>query len=384
MSTNLSCTVNSSGISAPVLSDIITYLQQAYLGIFGSDAYLAPDSQDGQLLAIFAAAINDSNAATIQCYNSYSPSFAQGAGLSSQVKINGLRRLVASNSTVDVQITGTPGTTLNNCLVADNQGNQWSIANGTVIDVSGSNIVLATAVNPGAIPAALGTINTILTPTLGWQTVYNIADATLGNPVETDNILRVRQSVSTEYPALSVPQAVAAAVSNVSGVIQSMLYENPTGTVDSNGVPAHSIAVVTSGGDPVAIANAIANRKSPGCGTYGTTTETVMVEGYPTNINFFIASNQVLTTTITLQAFNGYTYNDGNTAAQNLVNYIKTLTIGQDVYLTNAYAAIIGTTYHVVSIAFGLNGSDQTIQDVIIPFNGLASLQLNAVTVQVQ
>ena len=245
MSTNLSCTVNSSGISAPVLSDIITYLQQAYLGIFGSDAYLAPDSQDGQLLAIFAAAINDSNAATIQCYNSYSPSFAQGAGLSSQVKINGLRRLVASNSTVDVQITGTPGTTLNNCLVADNQGNQWSIANGTVIDVSGSNIVLATAVNPGAIPAALGTINTILTPTLGWQTVYNIADATLGNPVETDNILRVRQSVSTEYPALSVPQAVAAAVSNVSGVIQSMLYENPTGTVDSNGVPAHSIAVVT-------------------------------------------------------------------------------------------------------------------------------------------
>lgn len=377
----LSCTIDANGITAPTYADVLAQLQAGYLSIFGSDAYLGNDSQDGQLLAIFAAAINDNNAATIQTYNAYSPAFAQGNGLSSVVKINGIRRLVASNSTAPVLIIGQAGTIINNGSVTDAASNQWLLPASVTIPTGGSITVLATAKALGAIAAPVGTITNIATPTLGWQSVSNTSDATLGAPVENDNVLRIRQSNSTAYPALSVSQAVYAAVANVAGVLKSALYENDTDVTDSNGIPKKSISVIVSGGDPVAVATAIANRKTPGTGTYGTTTEVIIANNNANTINFFEAANEVLTATITLRALTGYTSTDGTNATNALVNYIAGLQIGQPVYLTSAQAACVGARYHLVSIAFGLNGSAQSVADVTIPFNGLASLLAAAVTV---
>ena len=88
----LGCTIRSVGISAPAYSDILASLTASAQSIFGSDIYLAPDSQDGELLAIFAKAIQDTNNATIAAYQAYSPTYAQGTGLSSVIKINGIAR----------------------------------------------------------------------------------------------------------------------------------------------------------------------------------------------------------------------------------------------------------------------------------------------------
>jgi uncharacterized phage protein gp47/JayE len=372
----LSCTINSAGITAPTYAQILANLKAAYLGIFGSDAYLGNDSQDGQLLGIFAAAINDSNAATIQTYNNFSPAFALGNGLSSAVKINGIRRLVASNSTAPMLITGQAGTIINNGMVSDAASHNWALPATVTIPTGGSITVLGTSATLGSVAAPSGSINQIATPTLGWQTASNTTDATLGAPVETDYALRLRQSISVAYPALAVNQAVAAAVANVPGVLKSELYENPLSTTDANGIPGHSICVVASGGDPVAVAGAIASRKTPGTGTYGTTTEVVMAGNHPQTVSFYQASNQVLTATITLHALSGYTSLLGDNAKQALVNHIASFDIGHPVYLTSAQAACIGANYHLVNIAFGLNGGGQSVADVTIPFNGLASLAL--------
>jgi hypothetical protein len=75
----LAATVTDAGISAPPYADILLSLQASYRSIFGSDIYIDADSQDGQWLAIIAAAVNDCNAATIAAYNSRSPATAQGA-----------------------------------------------------------------------------------------------------------------------------------------------------------------------------------------------------------------------------------------------------------------------------------------------------------------
>jgi len=376
----LSCTIDSAGIHAPVYANILSALQASYNAIFGSTAYTFADSQDGQLLSIFAAAINDNNATAIAIYNAYSPTFAVGNGLSTEVKINGIRRLIASNSTVNVTVVGQAGTIITNGVVSGNSGN-WNLPASVTIPGGGAITVLATCQTLGAVPAISGSLTQIATPTRGWQTVTNPSDATLGNPVETDYALRIRQSKSVAFPALAVIEAIKAAVLNVTGVIKGEVYENNTITTDSNGIPAKSISVVTSGGDPVAIATAIANRKTPGTGTYGTTTNTIIVGNHPNVINFFAASNQVLTATISLTALINYTTLDGANAAQKLVDFITGLAIGQSVFLTSAQAAIVGSTYHLISIAFGLNGGGQTIADKTIPFNGLASLALAAVTV---
>ncbi len=48
--------ITAAGITSPDYSDILAELQDGYYSIYGSDAVLTSDSQDGQLLAIFAQA----------------------------------------------------------------------------------------------------------------------------------------------------------------------------------------------------------------------------------------------------------------------------------------------------------------------------------------
>ena len=72
----LAATLSATGISAPAYTDILLSLQASYGTIFGTDAYIAPDSQDGQLLAVVARAISDCNDMAIAVYNSFAPSTA--------------------------------------------------------------------------------------------------------------------------------------------------------------------------------------------------------------------------------------------------------------------------------------------------------------------
>lgn len=380
---NLSCTVNETGISAPVFTDILTELQTQYKNIFGADAYIAPDSQDGQLLSIFAAAINDNNNACINAYSAFSPSTAQGAGLSSVVKINGIQRLIATNSTVVLQIVGQAGTIINNGVAQDYEGLRWLLPAQVIIPISGVIEVLGTAEDLGAIPAPLNSVNTISTPQQGWQTVTNTTIATLGSPVESDMALRIRQSKSTSYPAQAILDAILAGVSNVSGVTKSIVYENATSLTDSNGIPNHSISVVVNGGDPHAIAQAIADRKTPGTGTYGTSNATVTIGGTSATINYFNASIVNVHSTINIKALPGYnsTMNDGIIA--NVKAYIDSLSIGDDVFVTSCIGAAIGTNWHVTSVTLGLASSGQSASDMIVPFNALAKVALADIVVVV-
>ncbi len=60
-------------------------------------------------------------------YNSFHLTTAQAAALSSNVKINGITRKVATNSTADLLLTGTVGTTITNGSARDKNGIIWSI-----------------------------------------------------------------------------------------------------------------------------------------------------------------------------------------------------------------------------------------------------------------
>ena len=99
-------TIDANGITAPTYADVLEYLKEQFRGIYGADTYLEADSQDGQLLAVFASAINDANAVAIAIYNSFSPSTAQGAALASNVKINGITKHASSYSTADLLLVG--------------------------------------------------------------------------------------------------------------------------------------------------------------------------------------------------------------------------------------------------------------------------------------
>lgn len=329
--TTLACVIDANGISAPAYTDILYTLQSQFQSIYGSDIYIDPDSQDGQWLAALAVMVNDGNMADVATFNAYSPATAQGIGLSSAVKINGIRRKTSSNSTAVVTLVGQAGTTINSGVVQDASQNLWNLPTTVTIPVSGTIDVTVTAQQSGNIIAPEGTITTIYTPTRGWQSVTNAAPATPGNPVEMDATLRQRQAASTSISAITPLQAIISNVAETAGIGRYAIYQNKTGTTDSNGIPGHSIAVVAEGGDVIAIANAIEAKVSPGTGTYGTTTETVEdPAGVPTPISFFEMTEIYVIVQANIVPLTGYVSTTGTLAQNAIVQYFENFAIGQD------------------------------------------------------
>lgn len=386
----LSAQITATGISAPAYSDILLSLQASFRAIYGSDAYLEADSQDGQFLAILAQAVNDSNQACIATYNALSPATAQGNGLSSVVKINGITRNVATNSTVTVQLTGQVGSVISNGKVADSNGNLWNLPATVVIGAGGLVSVTATAAEPGAVTAPIGSVTTIRTPTLGWQSVTNTSAATAGAPVETDPTLRARQANSVAIPSLTVLQGCTAAVQAVSGVTAVNVVENDTNATNADGVPAHSIAYVVSGGTDSAVATAIYNKKGPGSATFGTTSVTVSDSFGTSNvIQFYRPSLSTITVVVNIRTFSGYLSTIGDRLKQALVDYINALPIGGDVLYTRLYvpAQLYGasesTSYEVTSILIAVSPGSPAAADISIPFYGEATTALANITLNI-
>jgi uncharacterized phage protein gp47/JayE len=375
----LACTIDANGISAPSYTDILAALKSAYQSIYGSDIYIEPDSQDGQLIAVFAQAINDCNQATISVYNSFSPAKGQGAALSSNVKINGLARQVASNSTVDVTIVGVAGSVITSGIVQDSNKYRWDLPPTVTIPVSGQIIVTATCETSGAIAAAPGTVTQIVTPTLGWQTVTNASAAAPGAAVETDAALRKRQASSTALPSLTILEGVIGGVAAVSGVTRYAAYENDTDSTDSDGLPPHSMSIVVEGGDATAIATVIATKKAPGTGTYGTTTETV-IDSYEVvhNVSFFRPTDVPIIVQINLKKLSGYTDAIGSEIVSAVSNAISNLAIGGDVLVNKLYsfANLPGTadggTFDITSILIARDLNAPAASNVAIAFNEVA------------
>ena len=263
--------VSASGITAPTYDEILEYFKDRARTIFGSDINLDADTQDGQLLAIFAAAINDLNAQAIAVFNSYNPHTASGVALDGAVKTNGLTRLDASKSLVDLKLVGTAGTVITNGVAIDTSDNRWLLPAQVSIPLSGEVVVTAEAQKVGAVSAGAGSITKIGTPTLGWHSVTNPASAQVGEDVETDAALRVRQALSTMQPTVGLWEGLIGSLAQLDDVHSVAGRHNDTGTTSSDGIPAHSIAIVVAGGNVNDIAETIFKKKSQGVATFGNT-----------------------------------------------------------------------------------------------------------------
>ncbi|EBJ6263044.1 baseplate J/gp47 family protein [Salmonella enterica] len=335
----LSATVTAEGISAPDYQTILDTLTSYFQQIYGSDAYLEPDSKDGQMVALVALAVHDANNTAIAVYNCFSPATGYGAALTSNVKINGIARKGATNSTVDLLLTGTAGTTITNGTVKDTNNVIWRLPASVVIGVDGAVTVTAICSNSGAVAALAGTITTINTPTRGWTSVTNPAAATVGAPAETDAELRIRQGQSVAIPSITPFEGVDGAIANIAGVTRHKLYENDTGKTDGNGLPPHSISAIVDGGDVTEIARTIRGNKGQGVRTWGKTSVTVPDKyGNPHIISFSRPTDVPVYGKITLTVFAGYTSQIGVQIQQAVADYINRLMIGDQVLLSRIYS----------------------------------------------
>jgi uncharacterized phage protein gp47/JayE len=347
--------------------------------VHGQDIVLTPDSQDGQLLAIWARAFYDAFSTAAAVYNAQSPSTAVGVGLSRVVKINGISRRVPSYSTVDVRIVGATGTVVEGGIVGSSGGSQaenvrWSVPN-FIIPFNGELTLTATAMEPGAFNVSAGSIDSIFTPTLGWQTVENPTASVPGAPVEADSQLRVRQTVSTMIPSQTTLEGLVGAVAALPGVSRYAAVVNSGDATDAEGIPGHHIGLIVEGGDATEIATVIAQKKAPGTGTVGDIeTEIKDAYGIPHKIKFYRPITVPITVDIDLEAFEGYTVQTEANIQQAVADYINGLDIGDNVYLRRVYvpANLTGAaqeTFNLTSLKIARDGFATAAADIEIAFN---------------
>lgn len=285
------------------------------------------------MLAIFGQATLDLSQAITAAYYAWSPITAQGVGLSSQVKINGLRRLVPSRSTATVQLIGQAATRIPAGAIRDPFGNLWDLPPNLVIPASGELWALARAREAGQILAGPNTLTTIATAVMGWQTVTNPLPADPGQPFESDGRLRLRQHRSTAKPAITPIGAIYAELANIVGTGRVEIYENDKDFINDLGIPGHSIACVVEGGDATEIATAISLKKSPGCGTYGTTSLDVEDgAAQPNTINWFYVTHSEVLVQIELTPLQGFVSSTSDLIRQAVAFFINEQRLGWPIY----------------------------------------------------
>ena len=192
--------VDDAGLHVPTYNDIRDDLLAKFQEIYGNDLYLGNDSQDYQMISAFALKTYDTIQLLQIVYNNHSPKTAVGTGLSSLVKLNGIRRKAASYSTCVLTLTGKPGTVIAAGVAEDDQRRKWELPQDIKFE-SESLEVTARCRDIGAIEAPVGTITKISNPQYGWLAVTNKVPAVKGRAVETDEELRRRQELSTAVPS---------------------------------------------------------------------------------------------------------------------------------------------------------------------------------------
>lgn len=381
--------VTENGIQAPSYAEILEYFQSQARNIFGQDVNIDADTQDGQLIAIFALALSDVNAQAIATYNQFNPNTAVGVGLDSAVKTNGITRHTATNSTVDLVLIGQAGTVITNGVATDDNENRWLLPEQVVIPVSGEITVTATAEEVGAIEASPNTITQIGTPTLGWQSVNNPTQATVGVAVETDAELRQRQSRSTELPSVSLWEGIIGSLLNLPGVIRVSGVKNDEDDPSPEGVPGHTIAMIVDGGEVDEIGETIFLKKGEGVGTYGSVQTTYIdTYGFPNVIKFSRPTIVNAYVTLTITPSTTYISSVADEIKQRIADYINGLSIGESVNIARVLSSAVKdcTTgvddrFDVTAITMGEASGSQTAASIPIEWNEAAYCDVDNITV---
>jgi uncharacterized phage protein gp47/JayE len=373
--------VDSTGLHIPTYNDILEDMIAAMKQIYGDDIYLDNSSPDYQLLSIFALKQSDTLQAMAYAYNARSPETAIGTSLDSVVKLNGIKRKAASQSTCQVKITGTPFTQIVNGAVRDRAGLTWDLPSSVVIDSSGITYTVATCRTAGAVSALAGDIAQIETPTYGWVSVTNEVAAVLGNVQETDAQLRERQTISTANPSQTMLDGTKGAIAALKNVSRYAVYENDTNVssvTDDNpyGLPAHSVTCVVEGGADEDVAEAIFLHKGIGCYTNGDVeVQYTDQNDYINRVRFYRPVYKDIFVKVVIKKYTGYISTMTVKVREAVYSYLAALTIGSDVsasvlsnIITDCNPSLTKPIFGIKELKLGLSKSAMAAQDIDIGF----------------
>jgi hypothetical protein len=304
MSTNVPAITWVNG--APVLpaeADILTGVQTDIDVAFGGGVNPSLQTPQGQLAQSETAIIGEKNNEIAYIANQVNPAFASGIWQDAIGYIYFMSRIQASGTVVNAVCNGAVGTVIPAGSIAqDVNGYLYVSTSAATIPAGGNITVQFQNQTTGPISCAIGALNKIYTAVAGWDTVSNPTAGVVGNNVESRDEFELRRQNSVAVNAVNSLQAIYAAVLAVPNVLDAYVVDNSSNVSINYGstsyaLAPHSVCVSVAGGTSTDIANAIWNKKPPGCGYNGNTSVTVYDTSYPTPYPSYTVTYLVPTST---------------------------------------------------------------------------------------
>ena len=190
---------------------------------------------------------------------------------------------------------------------------------------------------------------------------------------ESDAAVRARIRTALAGRGGSSGDALLAAVLNARSVKDAKVYVNETDATDSIGIPAHSVAVVTRGGNAAAVAQAIYDKKAPGVGTWGSTSADAQdAAGNPVPVRFTRYADKMVYIYLFIRLLAGGDRDAVSAAVRPAVfDYVTNLGLAEPLNIPRlygiAYAAdpAIAQTFVVTDIQVSTIGASAMVRDIV-------------------
>ncbi len=273
------------GPQAMPIEDVRERVRNLFIEAFRKDGRpplnTEPETPQGQLIdSITELIVRQDNEMLYLC-NMFNPLKAEGIWQDALAKIFFLTRHPAINSAAMIKCTGRAGTFIPNGaqIRSDIDGTQWTAVKGGNITADGVVTLKFECNTAGAIEAAKGTLNKIITTIAGWDACTNEAPAIVGSQAESQSSFEARRYKSVAKNSRSFLDSVYSRIADLPNVLAVCVRHNVNDTMlTMDGIPVkpHSVYICVLGGDDMSIAKALHETVGGGCDYTGDTAVNVV------------------------------------------------------------------------------------------------------------
>lgn len=336
------------GFVAPTYEEVLDSVMDDFQQRFGTDIVLTSNSNFG----IIARLIAWRETLLIQeLQKTYYSAYISTATESSLDRLGAnldLPRKVATPSFANIEIK-----TEEEYLIQ--AGEQFETADGVLFDLIKD---VVTSKNPDGTYTGIGTVQSVDTgaynnvlpntitimynPDENVVSVTNPEKAAGGQDYEDDATYRARlimENVAKPGPSAA---GIKSALMNLSGVRQVNVVENPNAEANQYGDPPYSVHIYVLGGKEQDIAQCLVDNVAAGITMAGTKQITAQDNtGTPQTVSFDFAKDKPIYATVQIRTNEEWNADEGiQDVKQAIADYVNSLLMGQEVYLTKIYPSI--------------------------------------------
>lgn len=385
------------GYKRETYDDILERLDIKTKELFGQDTNTSSRSALGILLRIMAFVIALVWQDNENVYYSAYRKTAEGRQLDALLPYSGITRNPATFASGTVKFNGTAGTPieLGTAVGKEDETLYYTIEDAVVGQDGTVTVEIMAQVAGVAGNADVGTINQIINPVDGLNTVTNEVALVDGKEQETDQEVRERAGLAIDGLGSGTTTSIRTELLGVPGVRAAYVDENYSDVTNTYGTPSRAIQAFVLGGSDDDIAKAVFKKKSGGIQPYGKNYITVLDDaGQPHQVGYTRAQTVQIYAKVKIETNNSFESDGVNQVIKAIVQYIggtdiesntyAGLNMGEDVVLFKLMAKIDAINgIDDVDVQLSIDGTNYTASNIDILLQQVAQTTANNIVIEV-